>query len=108
MAAGLADAVFDAAEPAASSLASNIARGWERLLTRIGIDSRRRDERPADRNVLHFDEPARRSRIAAEETRDRFGPTATRAREDPSCNETIRSANDRAYDEDAQLFRNKI
>lgn len=108
VAAGLADAVFDAAEPAASSLASNIARGWERLLTRIGIDSRRRDERPADRNVLHFDEPARRSRIAAEETRDRFGPTATRPREDPSCNETIRSANDRAYDEDAQLFRNKI
>lgn len=108
VAAGLADVVFDASERPAASLARNIARGWERLLAGIGIDRSRREALPAGRNVLHAEEPHHRSQIAAEESRDRFGPTGTRPREDPSFGETIRSANERAYDEDAQLFRNKI
>lgn len=108
VAAGLADVVFDAAERPAASIVRNIARGWERLLVGMGIERGRRDALPADRNVLHAEEPPHRSQIAAEEARDRFGPTETRPREDPSFGETIRSANERAYDEDAQLFRNKI
>ena len=37
VAAGLADKVVEAAEQPASSLARNIARGWERLLANIGL-----------------------------------------------------------------------
>ena len=53
VAAGLADKVVEAAEQPASSLARNIARGWERLLANIGL--RPGPALPADRNVLHFD-----------------------------------------------------
>ena len=50
VAAGLADTVTDNGERTAPSLAGNIARGWERLLAGIGLN--RREELPADRNVL--------------------------------------------------------
>ena len=50
VAAGLADTVTDNEERTAPSLAGNIARGWERLLAGIGLN--RREELPADRNVL--------------------------------------------------------
>ena len=108
VAAGLADRVSDAAEQPADSLAHNIARGWERLLANMGLKSKA--ESPADRNVLHFEEEVRalqsRSEIAAEEARKQAAPTRTLPREDPSYGDTVRSANERAYAEDARRLRN--
>lgn len=107
VAAGLADKVVEAAEQPASSLTRNIARGWERLLAGIGLRSGA--ERPSDRNVFHFEEEVRalqrRSAVAADEARQRVGATVTQPREDPSYGDTVRSANERAYAEDARRFR---
>ena len=107
-AAGLADKGVEAAEPPASSLARNIARGWERLLANIGL--RPGPALPADRNVLHFDGEVQalrsRSAVAADEARRQAAPTSTQPREDPSCGDTVRSANERAYAEDARRKRN--
>ena len=47
----------------------------------------------------------RRSEIAAAEAFDRTEPTRTRSCEDPSYSETLRSANQLAYAEDAKQFR---
>lgn len=118
VATGLADAVIDVAEQADPAPVRNAVRGWERLLAALGLgaqqpagrpDGQRRGELPDDRNILHFDddreELRRRSRIAAAEARSRFRATATRPCEDPSCGEAMRSANERAYAEDAQQFR---
>ena len=115
IAAGLADAIIDAPEqPAAEQPAPaqprNEARGWKRLLTRLGIGhSRQAIPTAEDRNIFHFggdETPLRRqSAVAAEEAFLRAAPTRTRACEDPSCNETLRSANQRAYAEDARMFR---
>lgn len=108
VAAGLADKVVEAAEPPASSLARNIARGWERLLANIGL--RPGPALPTDRNVLHFDGEVQalrsRSAVAADEARRQAAPTSTQPREDPSCGDTVRSANERAYAEDARRMRN--
>ena len=108
VAAGLADKVVEAAEQPASSLARNIARGWERLLANIGL--RPGPALPADRNVLHFDGEVQalrsRSAVAADEARRQAAPTSTQPREDPSCGDTVRSANERAYAEDARRMRN--
>ena len=90
-----------------SSLARNIARGWERLLAGIGL--RPGEEEPADRSVLHSGEEVRalqrRSAVVSDETRQRFGATVTQPREDPSYGDTVRSTNERAYAEDAKRFR---
>lgn len=105
VAAGLADKVVDAAERPALSLTQNVARGWERLLARIGLHSPA--ELPADRNILHFDNEAMqfRSATVAEQTRQRLSPTQTLPREDPSHGDPARSANDRAYAEDVKRLR---
>ena len=107
VAAGLADKVVEAAERSTPSLAKNIARGWERLLAGIGL--RPGAGEPADRNVLHFGEEVRalqrRSSVAADEARQRVGATVTQPREDPSYGDTVRSANERAYAEDAKRMR---
>ena len=107
VAAGLADKVVEAAERSTPSLAKNIARGWERLLAGIGL--RPGAGEPADRNVLHFGEEVRalqrRSSVAADEARQRVGATVTLPREDPSYGDTVRSANERAYAEDAKRMR---
>ena len=106
VAAGLADKVVETAGQS-SSLARNIARGWERLLAGIGL--RPGEEEPADRSVLHSGEEVRalqrRSAVVSDETRQRFGATVTQPREDPSYGDTVRSANERAYAEDAKRFR---
>ena len=108
IAAGLADRIIDAAEQSRPSLAQNIVRGWERLLVNIGLQSGQK--LPTDRNILHFDEEVqalrRRSAIAADEARRQVSPTGTSPREDPSYGEMVRSANERAYAEDARRLRN--
>ena len=100
--------MVEAAEQPASSLARIIARGWERLLANIGL--RPGPALPADRNVLHFDGEVQalrsRSAVAADEARRQAAPTSTQPREDPSCGDTVRSANERAYAEDARRMRN--
>lgn len=107
IAAGLADTIVDASPKDAPTLAKNLVRGWRRLLAAAGL----REEKlpPEARNVLHFEEDvralARRSAVAADEARKRIGPTETLPREDPSCCETIPTANQRAYGEDARRFR---
>ena len=107
VAAGLADKVVEATERPAPSLAKNIVRGWERLLAGIGL--RPGAGEPADRNVLHFGEEVRalqrRSSVAADEARQHIGATVTQPREDPSYGDTVRSANERAYADDARRFR---
>lgn len=61
------------------------------------------------RNVLHFadnrDVLRRRPILALHEAQQAVGPTATKPREDPSCHETLRSANERAYAEDVKRLR---
>lgn len=108
VAAGLADRVIAGTEQETPSLTRNIARGWKRLLSDLGI-------RPAmqpvvDRNILHsegeMNELLRRSAVAAEETRRNLQPTRVTPCEDPSYGDTVRSANERAYAEDAKCFRN--
>jgi ATP-dependent Clp protease, protease subunit len=47
-----------------------------------------------------------RSAVAADEARRQAAPTSTQPREDPSCGDTVRSANERAYAEDARRMRN--
>lgn len=109
LAAGLADTILEGGETPPSGITRNIARGWERLLSRIG---RSADQAlPEDRNVLHFDETrAAEKRLqadrAAEERRRNTAPTRTLPREDPSYGEAARTANERAYAEDARRFRN--
>ena len=112
VAAGLADRVIDTAERPAASLAKQITRGWRRLLAGIGL----RDETPdeADRNILHFGEEEaaagrqQQSALAAEELRRSVHATRTLPREDPSCGEAARTANERAYQEDARQFRKAL
>ena len=108
VAAGLADVVTDAAGHPAPSLTRNIARGWERLLVRIGLSTG--EQLPADRNVLHTEgeerELLRRSAAAVRQAQQRVVPTQTRPREDPSYGDLVRTANQRAYSEDAKRLRN--
>lgn len=102
VAAGLADAVVASGERPAGALARNLARGWERLLARIGLHEP--TPLPESRNVLHSD-GERAGAAAAEEARRKALPTRTRPCEDPSYGDPVRSANERAYAEDAQRFR---
>ena len=108
VAAGLADRVIDTAERPAAALAKQITRGWRRLLANIGLRDKTPDE--ADRNILHSERELHelhlRSAVVAEETRRKIAPTRVRPCEDPSCGEAVRSANERAYAEDAKCFRN--
>ena len=112
VAAGLADRVIDTAERPAASLAKQITRGWRRLLANIGLRDKTPDE--ADRNILHFGEEEaaagrqQQSALAAEELRRSVHATRTLPREDPSCGEAARSANERAYQEDARQFRKAL
>lgn len=109
VAAGLADTIIDAGEKAAPEKPKNSVRGWQRLLNALGIKAEPAAPLPEDRNILHFDDDhavvRRRSEIAAAEAFDRTEPTRTRSCEDPSYSETLRSANQLAYTEDAKQFR---
>lgn len=113
LAAGLADTIIDAGgttTETSSAHPRNDARGWARLLAALGLHRGKgpSDELLDDRNVLHFDdEPESRqtSSIASDEAFRHAASTTTRPCEDPSCNETIRTANQRAYAADARQFR---
>ena len=63
-----------------------------------------------DRNVLHTEgeerELLRRSAAAVRQAQQRIVPTQTRPREDPSYGDLVRTANQRAYSEDAKRLRN--
>ena len=104
--AGLADRVIETAVREPASLARNLARGWRRLLAEIGVKPA--GQPAADRNILHtadeLRELHRRSAVAAQETRQRLSATRVQPCEDPSCGEALRSANERAYAEDAKCF----
>ncbi len=105
IAAGLADALIElAAEPEKPSPVKNLVRGWERLLSRVGL--KQPQELPVDRNVLHFEAVAEQSRLAAEQARNRVAATRTLPREDPSYGDVTHSANQKAYHEDARKFHN--
>ncbi len=124
---GLADRIIEATDRPASRQPENRSRGWRRLLAAIGVlpgtqpdeaaaatESGTGSETPAPprtetRNVWHsdlrpHDAATARSVISASERRASFGPTRTLQREDPSCGEALRSANERAYAEDAKRF----
>lgn len=106
IAAGLVDRMIEPAQTTTASLTQNISRGWQRLLAELGV--RQTPQPLADRNILHSEEEVRelhrRSSIAAEEIRQRIEPTRVLPTEDPSFGDTIRSANERAYAEDAKCF----
>jgi len=106
VAAGLADKIVDPEERPSAPLVRNIARGWERLLSRCGLHPG--DRLPEDRNILHFDDDPTSGPHPMPHAGEAFKhamPTRTRPREDPSYGESIPTANQRAYAEDAKLFR---
>lgn len=107
VAAGLADTVADTGERTAPSLAHNIARGWERLLSGIGLG--RNAPLPGDRNILltgsERQELLRRSATAVRQAQQNAAPTRTKPCEDPSYGDTVRTPNQRAYAEDVKRFK---
>ncbi len=109
VAAGLADTIVGAEEKPAEQKPKNAVRGWEKLLTHLGIRTPAPPQLPKDRNVLHFDDDhaaaQRRSEVAAEEAFLHAGPTRVLPCDDPGYAEAVRSANQRAYDADARQFR---
>lgn len=104
--AGLADKVVDVSQRPATALARNLAQGWQRLLASMGLHATEAlpANRPEARQAEEQQELLRRAE--AERTRQRIAPTATKPREDPSCSETARSANERAYADDVRRFKN--
>lgn len=109
VAAGLADTIIGAEEKTADPAPRNDAGGWKKLLTHLGLRAAQQEKLPQDRNILHFDDDhatvRRQSAIAAEEAFRNAGPTRVLPGEDPGYAETIRTANQRAYDADARRFR---
>ena len=79
-------------EPAAAAQSGGTASD----ALRRGDDAR---PLPADAAVVQ-----RRSVLALREAQLQVGPTRVRPTEDPSCRERLRTANERAYAEDARSF----
>lgn len=111
IAAGLADRIVEPGADDRTALVRNLADGWNRLLGRFARKNAS-DNLPPQQprpNILHFDanlpQPRVCDDIAAEEARRVALPTSTLPCEDPSFGDTIRSANERAYAEDARNFR---
>ena len=121
VAAGLADRIIETAETAEGerSAVRNLARGWNRLLTALGLHAAptTADAPPSDavsdedrRNILHFDgaDPAAgRSAVEAAEGQRRCRATQVLPTEDQSVGEIRRSANSHAYADDARRFGTK-
>jgi len=118
VAAGLADRIIETAgaKGAEGSAARNLARGWNRLLSAIGLNGAPERELRAgaapgaDRcNILHTDgiERSGRSLIEAEAGQRRIAATQVLESEDPSVGEIRRSANEAAYAADARRLAAK-
>lgn len=107
IAAGLADRVIGNEEQPKPTIAQNILQGWQRLMQAVGLHSS--EVLPEDHNILHFrdEEPVQTRKAIAALNAGQKGVTATQTEpcEDPSIGEAARSANDRAYAEDAKRFR---
>ncbi len=103
IAAGLADRLVGGEEVQKTSVAQNLARGWNRLMQAVGLQ--REEPLPEDRNILHFDEPlAQRSRqLTASQQAVRA--TSVEQAEDPAIGDPRPSANARAYAEDVKVFQ---
>ena len=116
VAAGLADRIAGEESPAAASAPRTrdaLRTGWRRLMERLGA-APAEAPLPEPVNVLHTDDPDRPlpsaasealAAAAAERIRSAAAPTRTLPREDPSIGETLLSANQRAYAEDARRLR---
>lgn len=131
LAEGLADRIVEVGGTA--KLPEPLARGWRRLLAAVGLDKasekasekapgqspdkapaapsdRRPADAPASRNILHFgpetlaETSVGRSASAFAHALERIEPTRTRSVEDPPVGEPCRTANERAYAEDARRF----
>ncbi len=101
VAAGLADSVIGEVTSEERTMRESIASGWQRLMRSVGLRSA--DATPSDRNILHFGERIAEARI--EERRSALSATRILPREDPSCRESLRTANEQAYAEDVMQFR---
>ncbi len=115
VAAGLADRIAGGEQPVDAALpriAEGVRTGWRRLMERLGAEPAA-EPLPEPVNVLHTDDPGRPlpaatsealAAAAAERARNAAAPTRTRPREDPSLGDSILSANQRAYADDARRF----
>lgn len=107
IAAGLADRLIGNEESSQPTLAQNIAQGWQRLMQAVGL--RTADKLPEDHNILHFreEEPSLTRQTIAALTAGQKGVSATCVEpcEDPAIGDAARTANERAYAEDAKRFR---
>lgn len=114
VAAGLADRIADAPTGRTAALTGRIVRNWERLLTRAGLRtppvppavrcSIRPAEEPSDPSALGEPSDAVRELSAPMLPDGAIGPTTIKPCEDPSVCETLRTANERAYADDARRF----
>lgn len=103
IAAGLADRIAGDERTAAPQALRPLVSGWRRLLQAIGGGAP--PPLPADRNLLHPKRTlALRREAAAAAALRRVEPTRTLPTEDPPFGEPLRTANERAYAEDAALF----
>ncbi len=98
---GLADALLPPSTH--EGVTHNLVRGWEKLLTRLGL---RDDALPLDRNTLKAEENRPTPPPPKDDTlRATIAPTTVLPAEDPSVSEVAQSSNDKAYAEDARMFR---
>lgn len=114
LAAGLADRISDAPTGRTAALTGRIVRNWERLLARAGL--RTPPTPPAVQcSVRQADEPAAGAASGAPSAASgqptppalpggAIGPTRVKPCEDPSLCEALRTANERAYADDARRF----
>ncbi|WP_300749226.1 Clp protease ClpP [uncultured Alistipes sp.] len=126
--AGLADRIIEADGRTApvneeeKSIVRNLIHGWNRLLASLGVEERDGASSATPANVtapqrtrhdlLHFDgiefeSQSSQAVTAAIEGQQRTAATQVLPCEDPSVNEIRRSANDRAYADDARRLTAK-
>lgn len=109
--AGLADTIIDTAAEPAPAPTNSVTRNWKRLLSTLGVHTRPQTDAPLPeaRDIVRTPQEEellrRRSQAAMQEWQERAAPTVTKPCEDPSCRETLRSANQQAYAEDVKRIR---
>ncbi len=106
--AGLADAIIDIGERRGSAITQNIAKGWHRLLTALGISER--DVAPVAHRVEASERSVavqQQSLVALDEGQASAQPTRVEQCEDPAYAEAKLSANQRAYEDDIRSLRKR-